>query len=83
MKLGKSAPGMSDIPYPGELGTRIYEHISAEAWQSWLERLVMIINEDQLNTSESRSLKVVEQHMLGYLFGEGDYGDTPAGFVAG
>lgn len=80
--LGKTAPGLEDVPYPGELGKRIYENVSAEAWQSWLERLVMIVNEYQLNTADPRSLKTVEKHMLGYLFHEGDYGDKPEGFVA-
>ncbi len=81
VKLGKQAPGLDTVPYPGDLGVRVYENISAEAWQTWLERLVMIVNEEQLNTAEPRALKVVEQHMVGYLFNEGDFGDTPQGFV--
>ncbi len=80
--LGKELPGLEEVPYPGELGERVYENVSAQAWQQWLERLVMIVNEYQLNTSEPRSLKTVEQHMVGYLFKEGDFGDAPEGFVA-
>ena len=80
-KLGKQAPGLEEIPYPGELGERIFETISAEAWQNWLERLVMIVNETQLNSSEPRTLMTVEKHMIGYLFAEGDYGDLPEGYI--
>ena len=40
----------------------------------------MIINEYQLSTADSESLKLIEQHMLGFLFGEGDLGDLPEGF---
>lgn len=79
--LGKSAPGLDEVPYPGELGVRVYENISAEAWQSWLERLVMIVNEYQLNSADPRALKTIEKHMLGYLFNEGDEGHKPEGFV--
>ncbi len=78
--LGKEAPGLEEVPYPGELGQRIYDNISAEAWQGWLERLVMIVNEDQLNTAEPRALEAVEAHLLGYLFKEGDMGQAPQGF---
>lgn len=81
--LGKELPGLEEVPYPGELGERIYENVSAEAWQNWLQRLVMIVNEEQLNSAEPRALKVIEKHMLGYLFNEGDYGHAPSGFVAG
>lgn len=81
VKLGKQAPGLEEAPYPGELGERIFENISAEAWQTWLERLVMIVNETQINSSEPRALKTVEKHMVGYLFSEGDYGDLPEGYI--
>ncbi len=80
--LGKELPGLEEVPYPGELGDRVYANVSAQAWQQWLERLVMIVNEYQLNTSEPRSLETVEQHMLGYLFKEGDFGSAPEGFIA-
>jgi len=81
--LGKKAPGLEEVPYPGELGERIYQNVSAEVWQNWLERLVMIVNEYQLNSADPKSLKTIEQHMQGYLFNEGDQGDAPEGFVAG
>jgi len=45
-----------------------------------VERLTMIINENGLNTADKDSIEVIEKHMIGFLFGEGDYGSVPAGF---
>lgn len=80
--LKKEAEGLDEIPYPGELGQRIYDDISKEGWQEWLKRLTSIINENQLSTADPGSLEIIEQHMLGFLFGEGDQGQLPSGFVA-
>ena len=78
--LKKQATGFEQPPYPGEIGQRIYEQISTEAWQLWLERSVMIINEYQLNSADLKNQQLLEQHMLGFLFGEGEYGAAPQGF---
>lgn len=78
--LEKEAPGLVEHTYPGELGDRIFNEISDEGWKKWLERLTSIINENGLNTADPDSLKVIEQHMLGFLFGEGDQGQLPEGF---
>ena len=78
--LKREAEGLDAPPHPGSLGERIYENVSAEGWQKWLERLTMIINENGLNTADRDSIEQIEKHMLGYLFGEGDYGATPEGF---
>jgi len=40
----------------------------------------MIINENQLSTADPASIELIEQHMLGFLFGEGEYGGLPEGF---
>ncbi len=78
--LKKEAPGLETHTYPGELGDRIFNEISDEGWKKWLERLTTIINENALNTADPASIKVIEQHMLGFLFGEGDQGQLPDGF---
>ncbi|MDX1696696.1 MAG: oxidative damage protection protein [Thiohalobacterales bacterium] len=78
--LKQEAEGLETVPHPGSLGERIYENVSAEGWQKWLERLTMIINENGLNTADPGSLEVIEKHMLGFLFGEGDFGTVPEGF---
>ena len=79
--LKKEAPGMDTAPYPGEIGQRIYENISAEGWSQWLQRLTMIVNENRLSTADPASVEIIEQHMLGFLFGEGEAGQLPSGFV--
>ena len=79
--LNQSAEGLDSPPYPGTLGERIFENVSKDGWQQWLERLVLIINENQLTTADPDSLNFIEQHMLGFLFGEGDLGDLPQGFT--
>ena len=78
--LKEAAEGLEEPPLPGELGERIYENVSAEGWRRWLERLQMIINENQLTSADPDSQRVIEQHMLGFLFEEGDFGGVPAGF---
>ena len=78
--LKEAAEGLPEPPLPGELGERIYENVSAEGWRRWLERQQMIINENQLTSADPDSQRVIEQHMLGFLFGEGDSGGLPTGF---
>ena len=78
--LKREAEGLDEPPHPGSLGQRIYENVSAEGWKQWVERLTMIINENGLNTADKDSIEAIEKHMVGFLFGEGDYGSVPAGF---
>lgn len=80
--LQREAEGLNEYPHPGDLGKRIYDNVSLEGWNKWLERLTTIINENQLNTADPRSLDLIEQHMLGFLFKEGDLGNLPEGFQA-
>lgn len=81
--LKREAEGLDAPPHPGELGERIYENVSKEGWKQWLERLTTIINENGLSTADPASIKVIEQHMLGFLFNEGDMGQLPPGFQRG
>ncbi|NKB77821.1 MAG: oxidative damage protection protein [Gammaproteobacteria bacterium] len=78
--LGSEAEGLEKAPYPGELGQRIYDNVSKDAWQQWLERLVMIINEYQLNSADLGNQLLIEQHLVGFLFQEGEFGQAPSGF---
>lgn len=78
--LGEESEGLDRVPYPGELGQRIFETVSAEGWRQWLERQTMIINENGLSTMDPSSLSVLEQHMVGFLFKEGEMGQVPEGF---
>lgn len=72
--------GLDTVPHPGELGQRIYENVSKEGWQQWLDRLTMIINENGLSTADPASIEVIEKHMLGFFFKEGEMGSLPEGF---
>ena len=78
--LKREAEGLDQPPHPGSLGIRIYENVSAEGWKQWLDRLTMIINENGLNTADTGSVELIEKHMVGFLFDEGDFGSVPEGF---
>ena len=78
--LKQQAEGMDAPPHPGDLGMRIYENVSKEGWKKWLERLTMIINENSMSTADPATISIIEQHMLGFFFGEGDLGGLPPGF---
>lgn len=71
IKLGKEADGLGAPPYPGALGQRIYENVSAEAWQMWLRHQTMLINEYRLSPVEPKARKFLEEEMEKYFFGEG------------
>ena len=81
--LKEQAEGLDALPHPGELGVRIYANVSKAGWTQWLERLTSIINENGLSTADPSSVELIEKHMLGFFFEEGDYGDLPAGFHTG
>jgi len=80
--LKKEAEGLDAPPYPGEIGQRIYDEVSQQGWLDWLNRLTTIINENGLSTADPANLDIIEQHMLGFLFGEGEMGQAPEGFQA-
>jgi len=81
--LKTEAEALDAPPHPGALGQRIFENVSKEGWKQWLERLTTIINENGLNTADPKNIELIEKHMLGFFFDEGDYGQAPAGFKAG
>ncbi len=75
--LGREAPGLPRVPYPGELGQRIFDNVSEEGWKQWIEQQTMIINENGLSTMDPTSLQLLEKHMLSFLFKEGELADQP------
>jgi len=77
--LKKDAEGLDFLPYPGELGKKIYAQISKEAWQRWLKHQTMLVNENRLNLADQRARQYLARQMEMFLFGEG--GDQPAGYV--
>jgi Fe-S cluster biosynthesis and repair protein YggX len=71
IKLGKEAEGLDKPTYPGELGKRIFENVSKEAWKLWLRHQTMLINENRLSPLDSQARKFIEGEMEKYFFGEG------------
>ncbi len=76
--LKREAPGLDRPPYPGELGKRVYEGISKEAWSLWLKHQTMLINEYRLTPIEPKARKFLEGEMDKFLFGTG--AKPPEGF---
>lgn len=79
VKLGKEAEGLDRPTYPGELGQRIFENVSKEAWQQWLRHQTMLINEHRLSVIDPKAREFLEAEMEKYFFGEGS--DIPEGFT--
>jgi len=79
VKLHRDLPGLDTPPWPGELGRRIYEHISAEAWEMWEERMKMILNEHRLLPFQKEAQQLMSRQMEEFFFGEGSA--LPAGYV--
>ena len=80
IKLGKDAEGLDAPPYPGELGQRIFENVSKEAWQQWLRHQTILINEHRISLVDPKARKFLEQEMEKFFFGGG--ATLPGGFVA-
>ncbi|MXP49726.1 oxidative damage protection protein [Pantoea sp. Eser] len=66
--LQRDAEGQDFQLYPGELGKRIYNEISKEAWQKWMAKQTMLINEKKLNMMNPEDRKVLEKEMINFLF---------------
>jgi Fe-S cluster biosynthesis and repair protein YggX len=79
VKLGREAEGLDFPTYPGELGRRIYENVSKQAWQAWLEHQKTLINENRLNLADPKARKYLEEQMQKHFFGAG--ADQAAGYV--
>lgn len=79
VKLNKRSEGLSKPPYPGELGQRIYENISKEAWQQWLAQQTILLNEYRLTPIDPKDRKFLEDQMEKFLFGDG--GQTPEAYT--
>ena len=71
VKLGKELEGLDRPPYPGELGRRIFENVSKEAWGQWLRLQTMMINENRLILANIDDRKYLEKQMESHFFGEG------------
>lgn len=78
-RLGREAEGLAYAPWPGELGQRVYAHISREAWQQWLAHQTLLINENRLSPLEPKTRSFLAAEMEKFLFG--GEASKPAGYV--
>ena len=79
IKLGREAQGLDSPPYPGELGKRIFENVSKEAWKQWLEHQKMLVNEKRLSLADKKARDYLAQQMDNYFFGSG--ADVASGYI--
>ena len=80
IKLNKQLEGLERAPYPGELGKKILNSVSKEAWQMWLDHQTMLINENNLNLFEESSQKYLKEQMDKYFFSDDDV-DQIQGYI--
>jgi len=79
IKLGREAEGLDFLPYPGELGKRIFDNVSKEAWGQWLEHQKMLVNENRLSLADTKARKYLAEQMEKHFFGSG--AEVAAGYV--
>ena len=76
IKLGKEAEGLDRAPVPGEVGKKLYEQVSKEAWAGWLAHQTRLINEYRLSLAEAESRKFLMTELDKYFFGGGELAKT-------
>lgn len=76
--LKQEAPGLDRPTWPGELGKRIYENVSKEAWARWMKHQTMLLNEYRLTGIEPKARKFIEGEMEKFFFGSGS--KAPEGY---
>ena len=79
VKLGKELPAIPYKPFTNELGQRIYDNVSMEAWRQWIEHSKMIVNEYRIDLASPQGQKLMLEQAEKYFFGEG--ADTASGYV--
>ncbi len=78
-KLKKELPGLPEPPFDTELGNKIYQEISQQAWIQWMDFCKMLLNEYRLNPARKQDQEVIVKQMEQFLFGEG--AKPPAEYV--
>jgi Fe-S cluster biosynthesis and repair protein YggX len=71
VKLGREAEGLDRQPYPGDLGKRVFENVSKEAWAEWLKHQTMLLNEYRLSPIDPKARTFLEEQMENFFFGDG------------
>ena len=79
VKFQKELPGLDAPPWPGEIGQRIFEQVSAQAWKLWEERQKMILNEYRVMPWQKEGQELIRTHLEQFFFAEG--AALPPGYV--
>lgn len=79
VKFGRELPGLDRLPFPGELGQRIFENVSKQAWQMWQEHSVLLINHYGLSMGNPQDRDILMREMEEFFFGEG--AQMPEGWI--
>lgn len=79
IKLGREAEGLDLPPMPGELGKKLYEGVSKEAWAQWIKLQTMLINENRLSLADPRARQYLQEQVTKHFFGDG--ADAAQGYV--
>ncbi len=72
VKLKKETEGLDFPPYPGELGKKIWQSVSKQAWQEWMDVQTRLVNENRLNLADARARKYLKEQMEKFLFEDQD-----------
>ena len=75
----REAEGLDFVPWPGELGKRVFASIGKPAWSAWLAHQTMLINENRLSPMDPGHRAFLEREMQKFLFEGG--AEAPAGYV--
>lgn len=69
--LKREAEGLERPTYPGDLGQRVFDNVSQEAWKQWLGHQTILMNEYRLSPINPKDRKFLEEEMDKFFFGEG------------
>ncbi len=77
-KLNQDLPGLEKSPYPGELGQKIFDNISKDAWMAWMNQQTILINEYRLSMIDPKAQSFLKEEMEKFLFGGGEAFTPPS-----
>jgi Fe-S cluster biosynthesis and repair protein YggX len=80
IKLGIEAEGLDFPPLPTELGKKVFENVSKQAWADWLKHQTMLVNENRLSLADARARKYLMEQLEKHFFGDG--AEQASGYVA-
>lgn len=81
VKMGEELEGLDFAPFPGELGQKVFENVSKEAWKQWLAQQTILINEYRLSSLDPKARSFLQEEMQKFLFNDEDI-DMPEEFKA-